>query len=327
MNKTVRKFVTIGMLSGVILSKECYGEQFKKCLHPFTENAICYRGAKLDKKAGVVLYYSDEITKRYEKREALSSTIKDALVKNASELRNTVERKVTEDLYMTIVEDEVDGNTVFVSHLVVNNPDQMEKLIANGEYDNGRETVSSMAEKAGVIWAVNGSHYDLGNLSTQDYNNNNIAIVNGEIVHNGGRSLGMEICYTKDGDWFTAPYGATAEDLLNMGVIETYSSLQMPILENGEISIPTNYAEEEELNKWKNRTVIGQVDNGEIYVLTGVSTTRGAAEYLKSKGCTWAKSLDMGGSVTLYANGHLINEPTDDNGERKVIDGIGIMSS
>ena len=109
----------------------------------------------------------------------------------------------------------------------------------------------------------------------------------------------------------------------NVKALNRTNNTSYPSLENGEVSVATNYAEEEELNKWKNRTIVGQTDNGEIFVLTG--TTRSAAEYLRNKGCTWAKSMDMGGSVTLYANGHLVNEPTDDTGERLVIDGIGVL--
>ena len=322
MKKKVKYIFNLGMLSGMILTSNFQAEKLTNVSYPITKGMASYSGAVLDKHGGIVLKYGEE---KKENKE-LSDTIRDTLIKNAKELRDSIERKITDNLYMSIIEEEIDGNSVFISHIVVNNPEQMEKLVANGHYDNGRETVSSMAAKAGVIWAVNGSHFDLGNLSTQDYNNNNIAIVHGEIVHNGGCSLGMEICYTKDGRWFTAPKGASAEDLLNMGVIETYSSLQMPILENGNVSIATNYAEQEELGKWKNRTIIGQTEDGDIFVLTGTTTTKSAAEYLKNKGCIWAKSMDMGGSVTLFANGHLVNEPTDDTGERKVIDGIGITS-
>ena len=389
MGENFNKFFTMGLISSVLFSADCHGDDIEEllssgnCSYPVTEGiSDYYSGVTVNDNGSFNYHYSankerkkieekeetekdkdleldisvedllcDEIeieepviekhveeveTNITEEQEELTSTveedqmqlnsnIKEAIVNYASEIRESVERQISEDLYMTIVEDNIDGNDVYISHLIISDPDQMEKLIANGGYDRGTETVSSMAAKAGVVWACNGSHFDLGNYSTQDYNNNNIAIVNGEVVHDGGYSVGHEICYSKDGRWFTAPKGASAQDLLDMGVIETYSSLQMPILENGEVSVATSYEEEEELNKWKNRTIIGQTDNGEIFVLTGTTTTRSAAEYLRNKGCNWAKSMDMGGSVTLYANGHLVNEPTDETGERPVIDGIGVL--
>ncbi len=259
-----------------------------------------------------------------EEQVVLSDKVRDAMVRYAPELKNSIERKISNDLFMTITKDEIDGNQVYISHLIVNNPNKMEKIVANGCYNNGREKVSSMASKVEAVWAINGSHYDTGG-STQDYRNNPITIVDGKIVHDGGNSVGMEICYTKDGHWFSAPYGATAHDLINMNVVETYSSIQMRILEEGEVCEPQNYLEVEEMNKSYNRTIIGQTLTGEIYVLTGETKTKSAAEYLKNKGCYWAKSMDMGGSVTLYANGKVINQPTDDTGEREVIDCVSVL--
>ena len=310
MSNKMRRFITSGILSSILFTTDCFAVQSaSNTMYPLTKTIT--RENKIDSdKDGVFI---------------MSDTVRNALIKYADEVRNSVERRISEDLFMTISEDEVDGNKVYISHLIMDNPEQIEKLIANGGYDHGSERVSSMAEKEDVIWAVNGSHYNLDDCSTQDYRNNNITIVNGEVVHNAGCSIGMEICYTKDGRWFTAPYGASAYDLLDMGVIETYSSIQMPILENGVVTVPTNYEEEEEMDKWYNRTIIGQTPDKEIYVFTGKTRTKTAAQYLKDKGCNWAKSLDMGGSVTLYANGKLINEPTDNTGERPVIDGIGVL--
>ena len=336
----LKKLVTMGLISSVLLSTKCYGNEIEgllsssNCSYPVTEGLSgLYSGVTVNENGSIQCSYSnnnsDEVneSKTDDKDyEYLSSPVKSAVVNYSKEIRESIERKITEDLYMTIVKDNIDGNDVYISHIVVNNPEQMEKLVANGGYNRGTETVSSMAAKAGVVWACNGSHFDLSNYSTQDYRNNNIAIVNGKIVHDGGRSVGHEICYSEDGRWFTAPKGASAQDLLNMGVIEKYSSLQMPILENGQVTRAANSAEVSEMNKSYNRTIIGQTASGEIYVLTGYTTTKSAAEYLRSKGCVWAKSMDMGGSVTLYANGRVINNPTDSSGERPVIDGIGVKA-
>lgn len=309
-------------------SKKYYDKNNKRTDDKFTYESEDVKQAKKDlaKTAKTVAKKKIEIQKaKEEAKKRLSDVIAKASEKYSDEVKRALESKVTENLFMTVTEETLNGQKIYVSHLVMKDPSQLEKLIANGGYNNGRETISSMASKAGVVWAVNGSHYDINNNSTQDYNNIHIAIVNGRIVHNAGRSTGQEICYTRDGRWFTAPKGASAQDLLNMGVIETYSSLQMPILENGRVTVPSNSEEAHEMNKSYVRTVIGQTPSGEIYVFTGYSTTRQAAEYLRSKGCIWAKSMDMGGSVTLYANGRIINKPTDGK-ERPVIDGIGVSA-
>ena len=303
-----------------------YNKENEKSDKDYTYESAEVKKAKKELAASAKTIAQEKVKIQKAKEEAkkkLSDVVAQATEKYSDEVKKAVESKVTENLFMTVTKENVNGNTVYISHLVMKDPSQLEKLVANGRYNNGRETISSMASKAGVVWAVNGSHYDVNNLSTQDYRNNNITIVNGKVVHNGGRSVGQEICYTKDGKWFTAPKGASAQDLLNMGVVETYSSLQMPILENGKVVTPSNSAESAEMNKSYNRTVIGQTPSGEVYVFTGYSTTRQAAEYLRKKGCTWAKSMDMGGSVTLYANGKVINKPTDGS-ERPVIDGIGV---
>ena len=334
-DKNGNKVTEVFSLGGAYIGKKVvsggkttyYDKDNKKSNDKYMNESSAVTNAKknLEKTAKSVAKEKEEIKKAKEEAEKKrNSFIAKITEKYPDELKNAIESNVSENLFMTITKENINGRTVYISHLVMKDPSQLEKLIANGGYNRGRETVSSMAQKANVVWAVNGSHYDVNNGSTQDYRNNNIAIVNGQVVHNAGRSVGQEICYTKDGKWFTAPRGASAQDLINMGVVNTYSSLQMPILENGRITTPSSYAEVEEMNKTYNRTIIGQTASGEIYVFTGESTTRQAAEYLKSKGCVWAKSMDMGGSVTLYANGKVINTPTDSSGERPVIDGIGV---
>ena len=71
------------------------------------------------------------------------------------------------------------------------------------------------------------------------------------------------------------------------------------------------------------RTVIGQSAPGEYYIITDSTADNrlsDTAEYLKSKGCTNAFSLDQGGSVSLVSDSNLINNPSDSSGERPVGD-------
>ena len=114
----------------------------------------------------------------------------------------------------------------------------------------------------------------------------------------------------------------SAQELLKRGVVQTYSSHETNILENGQVQ--TSYPGA--MSREYNRTVIGMVKPGEYYIYTGHSSAKKAASTLKSKGCTWAKSLDQGGSVSLATGKESIkksaskNDSYGENGERKVGD-------
>ena len=53
---------------------------------------------------------------------------------------------------------------------------------------------------------------------------------------------------------------------------------------------------------------------------TGGNILSNTANYLQSKGCTNAYSLDQGGSVALARNDKLINQVNSNEGERAVAD-------
>ena len=250
-------------------------------------------------------------------------TISEALEKYGAEYADAYKKYASDNTFMTITK-LADGT--YVTHVVVADPSQIHKGYANGSYGNGLENISSAADRYNWVVGVNGSHFLYSN-GGQDINRGNvqtnlIAINDGKLTSNSAsRAGGLEICLTKDGKFFTAPKGASAQDLLNQGVIQTYSSHETNILENGKVQ--TTYPEA--MGRSYNRTVIGMVKPGEYYIYTGTSTATQAAKTLQEKGCTWAKSLDQGGSVSLATGDESLKksaqgEDGNVNGERKVGD-------
>ena len=67
------------------------------------------------------------------------------------------------------------------------------------------------------------------------------------------------------------------------------------------------------------------VQPGEYYIYTGNSSATKAASTLQKRGCTWAKSLDQGGSVSLATKDESVKKSGyggnyEQNGERQVGD-------
>ena len=126
----------------------------------------------------------------------------------------------------------------------------------------------------------------------------------------------MEICLDKNGKLFTST--KSAEELKDEGVVYTFASHGAPMIENGSIS-PTCQQE----TRMYNRTVIGMIEPCDYIVVTDIETQSqtATANYLLERGCTFAKSLDQGGSVSLVYDGNLVNTPRDGS-ERAVVDFI-----
>lgn len=242
------------------------------------------------------------------------SRVASAIDTYSSELDSAEYAKVDENIFMTITPTEIEGNNCYLTHVVVNNPNQIFGEPANGQYASGLETATSAAKRLGTSTALvlNGSHFSYADGSEDLKGANQIVIVNGEIKTNGNAG-GMEICLDKNGNLFNAPAGTSAKDLVDNGVVYTFSSHDSHLISDGN----KTYEHQDEAY---NSTVIGQKAPCDYYILTGPTSNFGAADYLYDKGCTFAKSMDQGGSVSLVYNGQLINTPTDESGERAIGD-------
>ena len=238
----------------------------------------------------------------------------DAANKYASEIENADYATVRDDMFAVTTTEYINGQPVEVTHIIINNPDQINGAPANGTYGSGLEKSSDAAKRLNSSILINGSHFNSD--GTEDLRGqNHIAIVNGQIKRDGV-SGGNELLLDNKGNIYNA-YGKSAQQLVNDGVKYSFSCHSTQVIENGNTS--PSYRE----GRLYKRTVIGQVGPGEYYITTDTNANNrlsDTAEYLKNKGCVNAYSLDQGGSVSLVRNNDLINNPSDSNGERAVGD-------
>ncbi len=246
-----------------------------------------------------------------------NSKIAKAIKENQKEINESFRVKINEKDFITMKDVTVENRPCILTYIIIENPSQIKGEPANGKYATGVEKTSDAAKRKQATLMINGSNFIEG-IGTQDLRKtNHIAIVNGKIMQEG-ISEGMEICLDKNGRLFTPNSGTTASELIEQGVTYSFASLDSRLIWNGEkdyISQP-NIEEDNEYNS----TIIAMKEPGEYYILTGETTNRGARDYLYDIGCTYAKSMDQGGSVTLVLDGEIINNPTDEEGERSVAD-------
>ena len=238
-----------------------------------------------------------------------NSKVGKAVSKYSDELKNADYATVNDSIYTTTTTTTINGKEVEVTHVVINNGSQINGAPANGSYGNGLENAKSASKRLNSKILINGSHFDYGTGKEDLKGANNIVIVNGEVKQNG-TSGGNELLLNKDGRIYNA-YGKTADQLVNEGVKYSFSCHSTQVIENGDTS--PSYRE----TKAYKRNVIGMTQPGEYYIVTDKTENNNlsdTAEYLKSKGCTNAYSMDQGGSVSLVRNNDVINNPTG-NGE------------
>ncbi len=246
-----------------------------------------------------------------------NSKIAKAIKENQKEINESFRVKINDKDFITMKDVTVEGRPCILTHIIIEDPTQINGEPANGEYATGVEKTSDAAKRKHATLMINGSHF-IDGIGTQNLRNtNHIAIVNGKIMQEGV-SEGMEICLDKNGRLFTPNPGTTASELIEQGVTYSFASLDSRLIWNGE----KDYISQPRIDEDKeyNSTIIAMKEPGEYYVLIGETTNRGARDYLYDMGCTYAKSMDQGGSVTLVLDGEVINDPTDKEGERSVAD-------
>lgn len=245
-----------------------------------------------------------------------NSRIGNAIQKYASEVNNAEYATVSENLFTTTTTDYINGQPVKVTHIIINDPSQINGAPANGAYGNGKEYSTSAASRLNSSILINGSHF-LGD-GTEDLSGaNNVVIVNGQIKKDGV-SGGNELLLDSAGNIFNAS-GKSAQELVNNGVKYSFACHSTQVIVNGDTS--PSYLEDRDYK----RNVIGQAGPGEYYIVTDTTyenTLSNTAEYLKGKGVYNAYSLDQGGSVSLVRDDTVINNPSDSgpDGQRQVGD-------
>lgn len=203
----------------------------------------------------------------------------------------------------------------WVAKIKTKNPKQLRSAMSYGTYGGARQLTSEAVRSNGGIIGVNGSAFS---YSTGKPSPLGMCIKDGVIYGNYATSYSV-MAVKKDGTIFTPPLGLWGEDLVRMGVKDTYNF--GPILINNGQAQPIDM-QNFPLTSYKYaRTVVGMVRPNEYVLLVADADrngvySKGLNHYemiaeLQRMGCRYAYNLDGGGSVTLYYDGRVLNRPSD----------------
>ena len=216
------------------------------------------------------------------------------------------------------------SNLYWLAHIIIDSPEQIKGGLANDRY-GGFEYPTSASKRLNWILGINGSYFDWG---TEKPKGERPVIKNRTSVGTPDTvTTGNEICLMADGRIFSPDKGLTAEQLLEMGVIESWTTYD-PLMISSGIKRRTEVINDSHPVGSKNypRTAIGMVKPCEYYILVaGDLTESSGVSFVKMQdlfynlGCVYARSFDGGGSSSLVFNHELINVPKGGS-ERAVVD-------
>lgn len=218
-----------------------------------------------------------------------------------------------------------DTLTYYVADVVLDDATTLRSAFANNQFgENITEKTSEIAEDHDAVLAINGDYYG--------FRDTGIVIRNGVIYRDEPARTG--IAFYLDGTARIYDETTTsAEELLADGVWNTLS-FGPALVEDGQIvagidqvEIDTNVGNHS-IQGDQPRTAVGLIDTNHLVfvVVDGREEgySRGAtlpelAQIMRDLGATTAYNLDGGGSSTLYFNGEVVNQPSN-QGERATSD-------
>lgn len=227
------------------------------------------------------------------------------------------------------------GNSYWLVHITVDSPEQIFGGIANNEYGAARQKTSNALKANNWLLAINGSYFDYSTNKPKYVTSSgaefyNPMIKNGVLIDNADSVTTTSlICIKDDGTIFSPENGLTGKELLDMGVKDCFMTYDPLMISDG-IKQRTDVIKVGHPVGDKNypRTAIGMVKPCEYYIIVaGDYTEKSGISFVKMQdifynlGCTYARSLDGGGSSTLAFNNQLINVPKYGS-EREVVDFI-----
>jgi exopolysaccharide biosynthesis protein len=203
--------------------------------------------------------------------------------------------------------------TLYIADVRIKDPSLMKTGLAGESFGrNLAENTSSIAERHGAVFAINGDYYG---FRASGYVMRNGFLYRSE--SNTNYPYGEDLVIWKDGSFEITEEGAfTAEELEEQGAYQIFS-FGPALVNHGEIKV----VEDEEVERAQitnPRTAIGMVEplhyimvvsDGRTEESVGLSLYE-LGELMQRLGCDCAYNLDGGGSSTMWFNGEVLNKPT-----------------
>ena len=203
--------------------------------------------------------------------------------------------------------------TLYIADVRIKDPSLMKAGLAGESFGrNLAENTSSIAERHGAVFAINGDYYG---FRASGYVMRNGFLYRSE--SNTNYPYGEDLVIWKDGSFEITEEGAfTAEELEEQGAYQIFS-FGPALVNHGEIKV----VEDEEVERAQitnPRTAIGIVEPLHYIMVVSDGRTEESiglslyelGELMQRLGCDCAYNLDGGGSSTMWFNGEVLNKPT-----------------
>ena len=203
--------------------------------------------------------------------------------------------------------------TLYIADVRIKDPSLMKTGLAGESFGrNLAENTSSIAERHGAVFAINGDYYG---FRASGYVMRNGFLYRSE--SNTNYPYGEDLVIWKDGSFEIMEEGAfTAEELEEQGAYQIFS-FGPALVNHGEIKV----VEDEEVERAQitnPRTAIGMVEPLHYIMVVSDGRTEESiglslyelGELMQRLGCDCAYNLDGGGSSTMWFNGEVLNKPT-----------------
>lgn len=203
--------------------------------------------------------------------------------------------------------------TVYIADVKLADPSILKAGLAGDAFGrNLAEVTSSIAERNGAVFAINGDYYG--------FREKGYVLRNGYLYRSASNTrypYGEDLVIWEDGAFeIVNEADVTAEELADRGAQQIFSFGPALVID-GEVGVIEG--EEVERAQITNpRTAIGileplhylmVVSDGRTTESRGLSLFR-LAELMRDEGCETAYNLDGGGSSTIWFNGKVLNKPT-----------------
>ncbi|MDO4647288.1 MAG: phosphodiester glycosidase family protein [Eubacteriales bacterium] len=221
------------------------------------------------------------------------TNVSNAKEQYADEVEHSNYNTITESVFLTIRNIEAELPYT-ITHVVVNQPSQISVVSANNAIGGGLEAPDTAATRTGWLAAINGSFFD----TSTGIPLSSCLIRNGMVIIDG-YSSGREICIMQGGALYSPPAGISAQDLLAVGVRDIVVSTDPLLMQDGISTVEGAF----DLTGLYPRTAIGMVSPGNYYFVSATGTGLSYAhlqQIFQNLGCTYARPLDGGSSVSLY---------------------------